>query len=86
MATCRDCNQEMRKQIPCIKTRIRIGEVEYDRIPYRNDQHPEPHFCHDCSSPVGGMHHLGCDMEQCPKCGRQLISCGCLDNVDYAAI
>ena len=25
----------------------------------------------------GGYHHLGCDLEDCPACRRQLISCGC---------
>jgi hypothetical protein len=27
----------------------------------------------------GQLHHLGCDMERCPFCGHQLISCPCLD-------
>ena len=31
--------------------------------------------CHDCGALNGEYHHPGCDMETCPKCGGQLISC-----------
>lgn len=40
--------------------------------------------CHDCRAPAGGKHHPGCDMERCPRCGGQLISCGCLDGQEEA--
>jgi hypothetical protein len=33
--------------------------------------------CHDCEVEEGNIHHLGCDMERCPFCGGQLISCDC---------
>ena len=33
--------------------------------------------CHDCNAALGRLHHYGCDMEECPLCGLQLISCGC---------
>jgi hypothetical protein len=33
--------------------------------------------CHDCGVREGQLHEPGCDMERCPFCGRQLITCGC---------
>jgi len=33
--------------------------------------------CHDCKAKVGEHHGSGCDTEQCPKCGGQLIGCDC---------
>lgn len=33
--------------------------------------------CHDCGAKEGELHERGCDMEGCPFCGRQLLSCCC---------
>jgi hypothetical protein len=33
--------------------------------------------CGDCGVPEGTLHERECDMERCPFCGRQLISCDC---------
>jgi hypothetical protein len=33
--------------------------------------------CPDCDAEPGAFHVLGCDVEQCPYCGGQLISCDC---------
>ena len=33
--------------------------------------------CHDCGSGGGELHQPGCDMEVCPYCHQQLITCGC---------
>lgn len=33
--------------------------------------------CHDCGAKYGDYHTQGCDMERCPCCGGQLISCDC---------
>lgn len=33
--------------------------------------------CHDCGIVDGMIHSEGCDMETCPRCFGQLLSCGC---------
>lgn len=35
--------------------------------------------CHDCRivNKKGNIHHYGCDIERCPRCSNQLISCYC---------
>lgn len=38
----------------------------------------EPQNCHDCGVIEGGIHELGCDMEKCPECEGQLITCHCV--------
>jgi hypothetical protein len=41
-------------------------------------------LCHDCGAREGELHKLrGCDMERCPFCGGQLISCGCAERWFY---
>jgi hypothetical protein len=53
------------------KARIAFGkEKESATHPLRN--------CPDCAVIPGQFHVPSCDTEECPNCGRQLISCGCL--------
>jgi hypothetical protein len=57
-----------------------IGGVPVRRIPYGAERTrwrlPK---CGDCDVRKGQLHVVGCDIEECPACGWQVISCGCLD-------
>lgn len=75
MAKCTACGQEMRATVSCTMTAVLLSGGSYPRIRYRTRAAVER--CGDCGTPRGGLHHPGCDMETCPRCRGQLISCGC---------
>lgn len=77
MAPCDYCHQEMTTAAECTDSTLltfKDDRTHYARIPYPADQQTR---CHDCNVLPGRLHHPGCDMELCPKCGGQLISCDC---------
>jgi hypothetical protein len=76
MAKCQDCHQEMKTAETCRWTRIVIDGKEYMRD---NKYYDYGERCHDCGivNNDGAIHHFGCDIERCPKCKDQIISCDC---------
>lgn len=64
------------------RTHYAIGPRRYPRIAYgdpREGGFYEPKarpLCHDCLAAFGELHVPGCDVERCPACGGQMISCG----------
>jgi len=93
MAICEYCKQEMLDADDCPWSGA--NPVEYPdgvRLPalpftgflpgWPREKPEENERCHDCGILAGNYHHPGCDMEVCPRCGGQLISCGCLDEED----
>ena len=50
--------------------RVRFGDEQRDWGATRGP-------CHDCAAIKGEFHGPGCDVERCPACGGQLISCDC---------
>ena len=62
--------------------KISLAGAHYARIPFgREADMPTSslHHCGDCGVLQGQLHVPDCDIEQCPRCRGQLMSCGCLD-------
>lgn len=84
MAICTFCGNDMIHGTTCSEELLRIGGIDYEpirwgeergyRFQYRTER------CGDCNVPRGAVHHHGCDLEQCPACDSQAISCGCMDD------
>ena len=66
---------------------VTICGHEYPRIRYGkepDDWGADRQPCHDCAVVKGQFHVPSCDVERCPKCGGQAITCECLDDEDGA--
>lgn len=66
-----------------IPTQFVINGQAFDRVPYGSgaDDLKFPK-CDDCGVPRGRLHLLGCDLEPCPRCGGQAITCECFYDDD----
>ena len=78
MAVCTYCKNEMTSGASCTVDALhRLG------IAWKLER--ARRACGDCGVAPGGLHHLGCDMQRCPLCGGQLISCCCRFDEDLLA-
>jgi hypothetical protein len=77
---CEYCGKEGQVD-SCVRVPVKIDGKEYEPVKFGDDGrcHAPGDRCYDCAVANSGYHHPGCDAERCPKCGGQLISCGCLD-------
>jgi hypothetical protein len=74
-----DCNQEMLTAASCSITVVHRKGVPFPVNRYGTEVRwgkPKGR-CHDCGVSPGGVHHLGCDVAECPRCGGQMLACGC---------
>ena len=75
-ATCTFCQRQMTAKNGCEIRGYKWGAKTYSAIPFGIGHSiiSKP-VCHDCGVGKGQFHHPGCDMEECPICRGQLISC-----------
>lgn len=80
MAVCEICRREMTTADGCGVSFVLINGKRYERIKRASKRDMFPTWygrCDDCGAKRGQYHHAGCDLERCPACGGQLISCDC---------
>ena len=77
--TCEDCNKNMTGSVTCTLRYIQLGDEFFERNTVYFDVNKK---CHDCGiiNKDGNIHHYGCDMERCPRCEGQMLSCGCYNS------
>ncbi len=80
MPICELCEHEMLDDgVTCVATPVPTGTGTFHPVAFGSERVRgwKAERCGDCGVRPGGFHHRGCDMEECPRCRAQLISCGC---------
>jgi hypothetical protein len=63
-----------------IHTTYTIGGVSFQRIRFGEETglaESDSQFCRDCGVKKGEYHVPTCEVERCPACGGEAISCEC---------
>lgn len=90
-ATCKGCYQTKKGGNGCIPHTYQCDGKAHvavlygdEREGYQNTGSKPAKLCHDCHAPIGKPHHVGCDIERCPICSKQLTTCGCSVKINWA--
>ena len=78
---CAYCRRDTAAGEGCTTDRITFPDgVVLDAIPYGEESVSHvTDRCPGCEATREGYHHPFCPVEECPRCGRRLMRCGCLD-------
>jgi len=84
-ALCKECRCGMKESDGCLELPIpmkdgRVLKPIRHGKETRADWGSDGERCHDCGAKVGHYHHPGCDVEECPSCGGQILGCECLES------
>ena len=86
MVVCFICQQDMNDVVSCTPEPMLLVAGVFEPVRYGQERDAEPlnglRPCGDCNCPPGGVHHHGCDMEECPNCRGQAFACGCQEGDD----
>jgi hypothetical protein len=82
LAVCPYCERDMSRSNACTVHELVIGAETYSRLRFGEERRGGGLWydslgdnCHDCNVAVGQLHHLDCDVEECPHCRDQLLAC-----------
>jgi hypothetical protein len=78
-AVCSWCRHDMTTALSCTMDALHQKGRHFDVPPYGAEpgRRAKSDRCGDCGVFRGGWHHPGCDLQRCPVCGGQLLSCEC---------
>ncbi|HYC83023.1 MAG TPA: hypothetical protein VEB60_00535 [Candidatus Paceibacterota bacterium] len=84
MARCEQCLQQFHQADACTWQHVEIEGQVYGRegtyaFGKRFEQavNADKDRCDDCGVLAGSVHHFGCTLERCPRCGEALATCAC---------
>jgi hypothetical protein len=69
---CRSCANELFLTSSCNSTMLVGHGKRWSPIVHKGKKP-----CVSCGVMAGGRHHLYCPVEECPRCGKKMMKCGC---------
>lgn len=76
---CKWCNKDMNNSEGCNAHVVKVGKATFVSVVYGKEtnitQPKRRKHCGDCNATRGHRHHYRCDLEECPVCHEQYLTC-----------